>query len=552
MLVGVVLPTPLLVSQRFHHDEALYSTWALQIVAGADPWLAQTPVDKPPLYLYTLAGAFYLLGISETAARIPSLLATALTVGLTFALGRSLYGQEVGALAAALLALSPFTLLFAPTAFTDPLLVMFIMAACLAAAHGQAIWAGVFLGLAIAVKQPGVFFAPLIIMLFIIYELRMTNYPLSFAPHVSHLAFHISCLLLATTLTLIPIIIWDLARPAPDFLTHSVANYGGLTSQMANFGERWAGFMELLCYATASPVLNGIFVVGLPILLLYGIMTAGPFDTLSGRKASRRPLTTPTPLPHSHLSPWKGDTALLPHSTQADWLFTLFILAFLLGHALFSFQVWDRYLLGLMPFLALLLARILLLPWSTLTQTNWAKTVNNISPPRRRERQEFYENFVDFASLWLKLNWRPLSKVIYGLALAVLLAVALTNPVRDAVNGRYPLGSNSRAWQGIEQIVAYLHGHAGANHTLYHRWLGPHWQFYLWGYPYDLQFWASPQELAARAKPGHLIAFPSWQSDTEARLALAQAGLELRELTRAYHPAGYPALILYEIVDGTE
>jgi hypothetical protein len=170
----------------------------------------------------------------------------------------------------------------------------------------------------------------------------------------------------------------------------------------------------------------------------------------------------------------------------------------------------------LIPFLALLLARILVLPWSIL------------------------KNY------WL--DGQPFAGVLYGLALTLLLALTLARPVQDATNGRYPLGSHSQALAGIEQIVAYLQGHAGANHTLYHRWLGTHWRFYLWGYPYDLQYWASPPELAAKARSGHLIAFPSWQSDTEARLALAEAGLELKELTRAYNPAGYPSVVLYQIV----
>ncbi len=204
---------------------------------------------------------------------------------------------------------------------------------------------------------------------------------------------------------------------------------------------------------------------------------------------------------------------------QYDWILTLFSLAFLGGHAWFSFQIWDRYLLGLIPFLALLLARVLLLPW-TILKTFWLS-----------HRPELL----------------PWGKWLFGVALVMLLAVTLARPVQDATNARYPLGSNSHALGGIEQIVAYLQGQVGANQTLYHRWLGTHWRFFLRDYPYDLQFWESPQELAARAQPGHLIAFPGWQSDIEARLALAEVGLELHELVRAYAPAGYPSIILYRL-----
>ena len=137
-----LLPLNLLATQRFHHDEALYATWALEIASGHNPWLVHVPIDKPPLYLYTLAGALGLLGASETAARLPSLLATIITVGLTFGLGRQLYGSTTGLLAAWLVALSPFTILFAPTALTDPLLVMLVLSACLVAVYARPGWTG--------------------------------------------------------------------------------------------------------------------------------------------------------------------------------------------------------------------------------------------------------------------------------------------------------------------------------------------------------------------------------------------------------------------------
>ncbi|MCL4303833.1 MAG: glycosyltransferase family 39 protein [Anaerolineae bacterium] len=523
VLSAVLLPANLLATQRFHHDEALYATWALQITSGADPWLVVTPVDKPPLFLYAVAGAMELLGATEAAARLPSLLATALTVGLTLWLGRRLYGAGTGILAAWLVALSPFTLLFAPTAFTDPLLVALVVAACLAAAHGRAGWAGVALGLAIATKQQGLFFIPLVLGLLAIYDLRpvprpgvFTIYDLRSASHISGFTLYVLRFTFSILLTLLPLFIWTLTRAqAPNFLTYSLTNYGGLTTDAASFGERWWGFVELLAYGTASPLFNGIFMVGLPLLLGYGVWACR--KATAECEASLWDHRPPTAENSLRCPP----APLLPCSaTQADWLFTLFTLLFLLGHALFSFQIWDRYLLGLIPFLALLLARVLLWPWSLL-KCSW---------------------------LDARLEWQPLASLMYGLALAVLLALTLARPVQDSVNGRYPLGSHSQALQGIEQIVAYLQGHAGADHTLYHRWLGTHWRFYLWGYPYDLQYWASPGELAAKAKPGHLIAFPSWQSDTEARLALAGEGLALKELTRAYHPAGYPSMVLYEIV----
>ncbi len=519
LLSAILSPLNLLSSQRFHHDEALYATWALEIVSGHNPLLKQTPIDKPPLFIYTVAGAMDWLGQTETVARLPSLLATGCVVALTFWLGRLLYSRGVGILGAWLAALSPFTICFAPTVFTDPMLVALVLASCLAAAYGRAGWAGVWLGLAIGVKQQGLFFVPLGLGLLLCARLAQApakkqdligrpgqasgftstisrfGLPVSrFKLPVSRFKLDVLRMLLAMALTILPVFIWDAWRiQEPGYWRQSLANYSQLAPDAASFGRRCSGFVELLQYGAASPILNIIFILGLPLLLLYGYQI--------------------------HLSHSSTRQAANRRQTQTDWLILLFALAFLLGHALLSFQVWDRYLLGLIPLLALLLARILLLPWSILKDF-WLDRRPKLQAPAR---------------------------VITGLALGLLLALTLARPVQDAANARYPLGSNSNALRGVEQITAYLQAHAGADTTLYHRWLGTHWRFYLWGYPYDLQYWASPQVLAAKAQAGHLIAFPTWQSETEARLALAQAGLGLQELSRAYNPAGYPSVILYRV-----
>ncbi len=506
VLSAILLPLNLLTTQRLHHDEALYATWALKIVSGDDPWLTDTPIDKPPLFLYVVAGTLRLLGPTESATRAPSLLATALTVFLTFCLGRKLYGNGVGVLAAWLVALSPFTLLFAPTAFTDPMLVALVLAGCVAAVHNQAGWAGVCLGLAIATKQQGIFFVPLpMALLMLNTKVSGISVTESKSPNKSKIQ-NLKSKIKSLLLTLIPFLVWDFTRSQPSsFFEQSARNYGGLTIDVAGFGERWAGFIDLLYYGTASPTLNTIFVAGCCLLLIYGVwqMAVGDWRLRIAKIEQEE----------RQLSNAPANTA------QTDWLLFLFVLVFLMLHSALSFQVWDRYLLGLIPFLALLLARVLLLPWSIL-KNHWGNLHTTTTP------------------------WPGL---INGLGTVLLLAFTLTVPIQDAVNARYPLGSNSRALDGIEQITAYLQGHAGANNTLYHHWLGTHWRFYLWDYPYDLQYWDSPEELVVKAQPGQLIAHPAWRSDTELRLSLFKAGLTFHELTRAYTPGGSPSIILYQI-----
>jgi hypothetical protein len=123
-------------------------------------------------------------------------------------------------------------------------------------------------------------------------------------------------------------------------------------------------------------------------------------------------------------------------------------------------------------------------------------------------------------------------------------------PIQDAAASRLPIGGDHGAYQGIEQVVAYLRT-VPANTTLYHRWLGWHWRFYLWGSPYDFRAWTSPADLAAQAaaRPGaqRYIVFPSWVSSSEARLALAGAGLALREVQRAFRDDGSVSFVVYRI-----
>jgi hypothetical protein len=122
--------------------------------------------------------------------------------------------------------------------------------------------------------------------------------------------------------------------------------------------------------------------------------------------------------------------------------------------------------------------------------------------------------------------------------------------MRDAAASRFPVGGDHGAYQGIEQVVHYLQA-VPANTTLYHRWLGWHWRFYLWGSPYDLRAWTSPSDLAAQAaaRPGarRYVVFPSWHSSTETRLALSQAGLVMREVQRAFRDDGSLSFIVYRI-----
>jgi hypothetical protein len=490
IVVALLAPLGPLASNRFHRDEAIYSSWGLDIVSGRDLLLGGSPVDKPPLFFYVQALSFSLFGPTEVAARVPSLVANVVGVGLIYALGYSLYGRGVGLLAAFLLAASPFAILFAPTAFADPLMVTWVLAGCLAAVRGHWVWGGVFIGLAAITKQQGVFFAPLALGLGLTsnYKSQFTDCNSRITNHKSQVAsFVVACV---TVLGLA--FAWDMARARhPGYLAQSMISYGGLVPSLASIWEYLPDYVSLLRYGTGSPVLNLVFLIGLPLLLVS--------DGLLIQVSSKT-------------SPGSEDWAERQNRARFDLILVAFIVLFLVGHSLFAFAVWDRYFLGLIPPMSLLLARVLTLPWRTFGDSRLRRYI--------------------------------------GLLFALVMLTFAFRPICDAAASRFPVGGDHGAYQGIDQVSNFLRA-VPADTTLYHRWLGWHWRFYLWGSPIDLLAWTSPADLAvqAAARPGarRYIVFPSWRSATEARLALADAGLAMREVTRAFRDDGTVSFIVYRI-----
>ncbi len=504
MAVGAALRLAPIGANRFHQDEALYSFWALQIVTGRDPILIHSPVDKPPLFIYTLALCFKLLGPSEVAARLPSVLASVASIALLAYLARRLYGRAVALLAAILMALCPFNILFAPTAFTDCLMAAWVLAALCFAAQGSVAWSGLMLGLAAATKQQGLLFAPLVVAIAVG---RHNLPPLTSgegSPLPSQpwgglragLSFALGFLAVMA-----PVAWWDSLRwrLQPNYFEQSLISYGGLAVvDPAELVERLGDWVRILHYITASPVLNLLLLVGLPCLLFYG------------------------------LARQRRDSAAF-----FDIILITFITLFLLGHWLLSFNVWDRYLLGLVPLLLMLLARIVWLGSSALA------SVPPSLPGRGRGR----------------VNTR------IRLVLAVaFLAATLIGPALTAAGSGYPIGGDHGAYDGIEAVADYFRNRVPAGSVLYHHWLGWHYSFYMFDVPLVFRWYPSPGELAQDARQvddaqRYVVlrkrsgVFPSGRSTVGVRAALAEEELALRRVYRTYRRGGGVSFTVYRIED---
>ena len=538
LLVALALRLAPWGQNRFLEDEALYAYWGLQIATGADPMLDQEPVDKPPLHPYTLAFSFLLFasppwarGIEkghETAARLPSLLASMVSIALVYALGRDLFGDvRVGLLAAFLLALSPFDILFASTAFTDPLMTALVLAALLAAIRGWLGAAGILSGLAAATKQQALLFLPLVVAIGLLSarlpkssRLPKPETSAPFHPPISDIQSLISRLwghpwvrfALGFTLVAGGVFWWDSARvQRPGFFKQGLISYGGLgPAQPEALDERAGEWLRLAGDFWVSPWFNALLLGALAAWVIGSIRSV----TLS--EAKSLPFRIGKILRFAHaprdISRWVPIPGLLSLS-KVDLALGAFIACFLVLHWLVGFQVWDRYLLGLVPLAALLAARA----------------------------------FVALGRAIRSAPWRR----IYAAGLGLALVLSLVGPVAKAARSELPLGGDHGAYGGIDALAAYVRTRVPPGAVLYHYWLGYHYRFYLYGAPLRLHWYPDLADLTHDAyvyrREPRYIAFPSWRDSTPEMEALASAGIRLVPVFETTRRDGTISFRLYKL-----
>jgi 4-amino-4-deoxy-L-arabinose transferase-like glycosyltransferase len=489
LLVGAGLRSAPLLDNRFHPDEALYASFARRIASGRDPLLAGVLVDKPPLPFYLSGLSLALFGVGELAARLPSFYASLAGIALLYALARRLYGPPVAALAAWLLALSPFDILFAVTAFMDPLLTALVLSCLWAIAAGRLRLFAVFVALAFAVKQTALLLAPLGLGFSLLY-LPASATPAKAARCLARVLW---AALIALALSAVLVFAWDaLRQPEIGFWEQGYAdNVPGRFVRANEVLPRASAWQGLLHYATASTPLNLFWLAGLPLLLAFG----SPAPSRAG---------------------------------LADRLLAGYLLAYLGAYWLLAFNVWDRYLLPVLPLGLLLLAR--LLHWAA---RGLARAVEFITHPWPT------------AQPWLTVRLIP---VLGLLALAALLLPA----ARAAAQSRYPIGGDHGAYDGVDAAAAYLRT-LPAGTVLYDHWLSWQWSFYLFDGPVYVAWFPTPDALAGdlrafgTASPRYLVV-PTWESDAELRAAAASAGFVFEPRFVAHRRDGPVTFTVYALV----
>ncbi|MGQ9840010.1 MAG: ArnT family glycosyltransferase [Anaerolineae bacterium] len=525
---------PWLAGYPLHRDEALYGYWARLIASGQDPLLLTPWVDKPPLSFYLIASSFAGLGVSELTLRVPGLIASILAVPMLYALAGRVYGRETARLAGGLFALSPFAVLFAPTAFTDPWLAFWLVLAAWAALSGRGLVAGLATGLAVASKQQGVLAVPLVIALLLV--------PTHLAPYKGRgLWRRILAALSGFILVFGPLLWWDSLRwhNRPSFWERSLTTYGPLAvAPPARWPTRAADWTAQLGYLFGFPLLSWTMLGLAAWAGLKGCWEIG-FSAVRNRsnhRQARRHEAVAVGAARSH-----SGGSDFPSPGRIDLILAGYVAGYLALHLIVTFQPWDRYLLPLVPLLCLLAARGL----QSAAAGDWLPgPPGTISEPVRR-----------FAFS----NHKPSSLLRVPLALA--LAAALGYAAWLGAAGRIPVGSDHGAYAGVRRVTAILRDQP-AETVIYHQSLGWYFDFYLFDAPQERRWFDTAEKLAdeaaqtaaTRPTTTQWLVIPAWE---RGRLAdweptLASRGISLTEAARVHRPDGSLSFAMYRIVAAGE
>lgn len=168
-------------------DESIYAKIAKNMLASNEylnmTWIqGKLWLEKPPLYIWMMAGFMKIFGVSEFAARLPSAIAGFLTVITVYFMGKKLYSKTVGFLAAFFLVTTFQFLYYARSSMMDVTTTFFIIASLyfyitnkVILNYKKLIISGFFIGCAIMTKGVIGFIPFMVITFYEIYLFIIKN-----------------------------------------------------------------------------------------------------------------------------------------------------------------------------------------------------------------------------------------------------------------------------------------------------------------------------------------------------------------------------------------
>ena len=385
---------------RFLPDEAFFMTFARGAAVKGD-WLLPGPLDKPPLSIYFSALSMVAVGVTadaggvlqldphlgEFAGRLPNALLAIVLTALMMRLAWRLHRCRCAAIFTGLLtATSPYLLAYGASAFTDMSLLISSAAALYFALTGRWMLAGVGLGLAFWCKQQAALFAVLIVLIML-------------ARRVGPIGW--LRLGLALGVVCAALLIWDGARPEASIFLEAAVNNAPDTwlAEPSQWVGRLGAWLERGMRLLGPPPVTG------------GLLLGATFVWLRQRRA--------------------GSTGGRLLSVERATL--LYIVAFFSLHVILQFNLYERYLLLILPPLCLLVAGQL----TRRPNTGWL-----------------------------------------GKAIRVAIAVALMGSGLWSLNAGPTIGGDRGERAGIDALAAHLKAKPVAT-VIYDPWLGWELGYYM-------------------------------------------------------------------------
>jgi len=239
------------------YDQVSYDALAQRLLAGHGfsfpvPWYPFTPADRPTAhwsYLYTvyLAGVYALFGHHPLAARLIQAVVSGLHCWFAYRIGRRLFGETVGIVAAALTAVYAYFIFFNAALMTQTfyiLALLFVLDLTLQIRNSairnpqSAIRHWLFLGLALGIgallRQTLLLFAPILLAWLwratrsTQYASRSTQYATRNTQHATRFTFYVlrfACVLAVMGLLILPWTAYNYAAFGDFLLLNSNGGY---------------------------------------------------------------------------------------------------------------------------------------------------------------------------------------------------------------------------------------------------------------------------------------------------------------------------------------
>ncbi|MBW4664889.1 MAG: glycosyltransferase family 39 protein [Chroococcus sp. CMT-3BRIN-NPC107] len=164
------------------HDEGIYA-WRARWIAESGDWMNPAIVHygKTPGVYWLIASSFSLFGISETTARLPSMVFSIISAFLIYEIGKIIVSKQVGCLAAAILSVEFFWLQYSRMSVPDIPLASFVLLGiwCLLKAelhpNNRLIWGfgvGLSFGFGFLIRSYMIFLPMVALMPYLIWEHR--------------------------------------------------------------------------------------------------------------------------------------------------------------------------------------------------------------------------------------------------------------------------------------------------------------------------------------------------------------------------------------------